>query len=107
MPKTKRRRPSLTPRRLKMFDTDKRRVQRGDFAMFTPEGNRAVASMVRDIKVRMKGKSLKDKFEAAVDRLDKFPKKFGEAFDTEVRERIFVALATRGQFRDHLEERTA
>ena len=70
--------------------------------MFTPEGDRAVAIVVRDIKSKMKGKTLEQKFQAAMKRFDKFPRKFAEVFDTQVRELVFVALATRGQFEDHI-----
>lgn len=61
-----------------------------DYAMFTEAGNDAVDAIVRQARIlKMSWAQVNDELHALA---EKFPKDFGEATDTAVRECVYMAL---------------
>ena len=61
-----------------------------DFGMFTEFGNDAVAAIVRQAKVL--NLTWPQVYKELCDLSNRYPKEFGEATDTEVRECVYSAL---------------
>jgi hypothetical protein len=80
------------------FESDVREVfgEDLDYGMFTDFGNDAVAAIVRHARVlKLDWPQVYAELESLAAR---FPKDFGEATDTEVRERVYDVLGFRSNF---------
>ena len=70
-------------------------VEKPNFAMFTPAGNKAVAAAVSTVLNDKTLKTRKARLEALIPSLYMIAVDFGEVWDTMVREYIWDALAVR------------
>ena len=70
-------------------------VNRTDFAMFTRAGNKAVAAAVREVVNNKALKTRKARVNAIAPMLIVIGRKFGEVYDTMVRESVLDALPVR------------